>query len=89
MSKTIFVGNIPYGAMEAEIRELFARFGTVQNVRFIMDYKKGRFRGFGFVTMPEADATVAMAELPGTKFQGRQLKISEAQASEEQKRYSA
>ena len=89
MTKSLFVGNIAYGAMEEEIRDLFARCGTVQSVHFIMDYNKGRFRGFGFGTMPDKDAEVAIAELDGTAFQGRQLKVSEAKSTDQQKRYSA
>ena len=89
MSTSIFIGNIPYGAMEAEIRELFSAFGTVQSVHFVMDYNKGRFRGFGFVTMPRQEALVAITKLDGAEFQGRHLKVSEAQPSAEGKRQSA
>ncbi|MGC9451009.1 MAG: RNA recognition motif domain-containing protein [Oceanipulchritudo sp.] len=89
MSKSLFIGNIPYGAMESEIRELFSRAGTVQKVRFIMDYRKGRFRGFGFVTMPDGDAVVAQAELDGVEFQGRHLKVSPAREVPGENRYSA
>ena len=89
MSKSLFVGNIPYGAMECEIRELFSTCGTVQNVRFIMDYKKGRFRGYGFVTMPDEDAILALEELNGAAFQDRTLKVREARAPLEESRNSA
>lgn len=89
MSTSIFIGNIPYGAMEAEIRDLFSTCGSVQNVHFVMDYKKGRFRGFGFVTMPEQEAEEAITKLNGAEFQGRHLKVSEAQPSAEKTRQSA
>jgi RNA recognition motif-containing protein len=89
MSTSIFIGNIPYGAMEAEIRDLFSTCGTVQDVHFIMDYRKGRFRGFGFVTMPKKDAALAISKLNGVEFQGRNLKVSEAQPGAESKRHSA
>ena len=82
MSKSLFVGNIAYGAMEREIQELFATCGTVQDVRFIMDHHKGRFRGFGFVNMPDQDAETAVHRLNGEEFQGRQLKVSIAQPSQ-------
>jgi RNA recognition motif-containing protein len=75
--------------MEAEIRELFSTCGTVLNVHFVMDYKKGRFRGFGFVTMPRQEAQVAIGKLDGAEFQGRHLKVSEAQPSADSKRQSA
>lgn len=89
MTKSLFVGNIAYGAMEKEIRELFSTYGTVQNVRFVIDHQKGRFRGFGFVTMPDRDADVAILKLHGAEFQGRSLKVSEAKASADARRQTA
>jgi len=80
MSKSIFVGNIPYGAMEAEIGELFSQFGTVEKVNFIMDWQNGRFRGFGFVIMPESEAETAIESLNGHEFGGRQLKVNAARS---------
>ena len=89
MSKSIFVGNIAYGAMEKEIKELFSAVGTVQSVHFIMDPRKGRFKGYGFVTMPDKDAEVAIGQLDGAEFQGRTLKVSAARAVEDADRRSA
>lgn len=78
MSLSLFVGNIPYGAMEKEIREHFSTCGTVQNVRFIIDKNRGRFRGFGFVTMSAPDAEKAIERLDKSEFQGRRLIVSKA-----------
>ena len=83
MSKSLFVGNIAYGAMECEIRELFSRHGTVQQVRFVMDHRKGRFRGFGFVTMADKDVDHAIEELDGAEFQGRRLQVKLARSMAE------
>jgi RNA recognition motif-containing protein len=89
MSSSLFVGNIAYGAMEKEIEALFSQYGTVQDVRFIMDYQKGRFRGFGFVTMPKQEAATAIRELNKTEFQGRTLIVKEARQSPDAQRRSA
>jgi len=80
MSTSLFVGNIAYGAMEREVEELFSTYGAVENVHFIIDHSKGRFRGFGFVTMSASDAKSAIEKLHGTEFQGRTLKVSESTA---------
>ena len=80
--KSIYVGNLFYGAMEAEVRELFSVYGEVVSVRFIIDWKKGRFRGFGFVEMPEADAEKAIAALNNKPFQGRPLRVRAAQEAQ-------
>ncbi len=78
MSMSLFVGNIPYGAMEQEIRELFSDHGTVEDVHFVMDHRRGRFRGFGFVRMPDEEARAAIEKLHSAEFQGRPLIVSEA-----------
>ena len=80
MTKSLFVGNIPYGAMEAEIAEHFSQIGPVHDVHFVMDYRKGRFRGFGFVTMDEGLAEEALGKMDGSQFQGRSLKVTKAKA---------
>jgi RNA recognition motif-containing protein len=78
MQQTLFVGNIPYGALESELSAHFERIGPVHEVKFIIDWKRGRFRGYGFVTMDTADATQALEKLSGIKFQDRILALSRA-----------
>jgi RNA recognition motif-containing protein len=45
----------------------------------ITDRETGRPRGFGFVEMSSADASRAMQALNGTDFDGRPLRVNEAQ----------
>ena len=80
MTKSLFVGNIPYGAMEQEIKDFFATCGAVHEVKFVMDYRKGRFRGFGFVTMDAGNADKALIRMDGAEFQGRTLKVTPAES---------
>ena len=61
------------------MRALFATHGTVEKVSLISDRDTGRPRGFGFVEMSNADASRAMQALNGAEFEGRALKVSEAQ----------
>jgi RNA recognition motif-containing protein len=75
----IYVGNLPFSATEAQVRYLFAAHGTVDKVSLVNDRETGRPRGFGFVEMPNADATRAMQALDGKDFGGRPLKVNEAQ----------
>lgn len=79
MVKSIYVGNIPFGATEDEIRNMFAQYGEVQSIKFINDRETGRFRGFGFVEMNEEDAKAAITALNGAQVGGRSLRINEAQ----------
>jgi RNA recognition motif-containing protein len=61
---------------------LFAKHGTVEKVALITDRETGRPRGFGFVEMSNADASRAMQALNGADFDGRALKVNEAQDRE-------
>lgn len=75
----LYVGNLPFTATEDAVRALFAPHGTVEKLDLITDRDTGRPRGFGFVEMSNADASRAMAALNGKDFDGRALKINEAQ----------
>ena len=76
------VGNLPFTATDEAVRALFSTRGTVEKVSLITDRDTGRPRGFGFVEMSNADASRAMHALNGTDFEGRPLKVSEAQDRE-------
>ena len=78
----LYVGNLPFTATDEAVRTLFSPHGTVEKVSLITDRDTGRPRGFGFVEMSNADASRAMQALNGTDFNGRALKVSEAQDRE-------
>ncbi|HEY6923907.1 MAG TPA: RNA-binding protein [Steroidobacteraceae bacterium] len=75
----LYVGNLPFTATEEGVRALFSKKGTVEKVSLITDRETGRPRGFGFVEMSNADASRAMQALNGADFDGRALKVNEAQ----------
>ena len=75
----LYVGNLPFTATDDGVRTLFSQHGTVEKVSLITDRDTGRPRGFGFVEMPNADAARAMQALNGTEFEGRALRVNEAQ----------
>jgi RNA recognition motif-containing protein len=78
VAKNIYVGNLPWSASEADIRELFEQHGPVQEVTIITDRETGRSRGFAFVLMDEEVAQEAIDALNGTDFGGRALRVNEA-----------
>jgi RNA recognition motif-containing protein len=75
----LYVGNLPFTATEDAVRALFAPHGTIETLSLISDRETGRARGFGFIEMSAADASRAMQALNGKDFDGRALKINEAQ----------
>ena len=74
----IYVGNLPFSATEAQVRDLFAQHGAVESVALPADRETGRPRGFGFVEMPQAEAAKAIEALNGFSMGGRQLRVNEA-----------
>jgi len=83
MSVRLFVGNLPYDATEAELRELFAPVGQLSYVTFPIDRESGRPRGFAFVDFGDrTQADEAIKKFNGTSFKGRALAINEARARE-------
>jgi len=77
--KKIYVGNLPWSASEAEVRDFFAKYGEVHSVAVITDRETGRSRGFGFVEMDDSDAERAINEANGQDMAGRPLRVNEAQ----------
>lgn len=75
----IYVGNIPRGVTENELRELFQAFGEISSASVIKDKFSGESRGFGFVEMPnKEEAQKALSSLNGKDFKGRPLTVNEA-----------
>ena len=75
----IYVGNLPKATNEEAVKELFAEYGEVTEVKLIKDQYTGELRGFGFITMPsKADAQKAMQEINGKELEGRTLVVNEA-----------
>ena len=83
MSKTLFVGNLPFNTTEQILRETFAKHGEVQAARIITDRETGRSRGFGFVEMADADADAAVEGLNGFELSGRAITVNEAKPRDE------
>ncbi len=83
MNTKLFVGNLSYDTTETDLQDLFGQHGAVTEVRLMMDRDTNRPRGFGFVTMADADgATAAIAALNGYSLDGRQLSVNEARPME-------
>ena len=79
MSKTLYLGNIPYTATEDEISGIFSAHGEVKEVRIITDRETGRSRGFAFVEIEGEDVTAVIEALDGADYGGRTLRVNEAQ----------
>lgn len=88
MTKSLYVGNLPWSATEAEVRNLFSEHGEVISVKLVSDRETGRARGFGFVEMESSAAQTAVQALDNFSFNGRNLKVNEARPKEERPSFS-
>ena len=83
----LYIGNLPFSATDADLREVFGAHGTVTDAIVMMDRTTGRSRGFGFVTFstPE-EGKAAIAALSGADMGGRNLTVNEARPMEDRPR---
>ena len=84
MAVRLFVGNMPYGATEADLRAHFATVGDPSQVVIPVDRETGRPRGFAFVEyLDRTLAEEAVTRFNQQPFMGRSLAVSEARPREE------
>ena len=84
MSVRLFIGNLPYAANEAELREHLSGVGAPTQVVLPVDRETGRPRGFAFVDYADRGiAEEAIRRFNQQPFKGRPLAVSEARPREE------
>ena len=84
MSVRLFIGNLPYAASEAELRQHLSSVGEPSQVVLPMDRETGRPRGFAFVDYADrAVAEAAIKQFDQQPFKGRPLAVSEARPRED------
>lgn len=84
MSVRLFIGNLPYAASEAELREHLSSVGEPTQIVLPVDRETGRPRGFAFVDYADrAVAEAAISRFDQQPFKGRPLAVSEARPRED------
>jgi cold-inducible RNA-binding protein len=80
----LYVGNLSFNTSDPDLRDLFAQYGTVEDVHLVTDRGTGRSRGFAFVTMSSAaEGQAAITALEGKQVDGRNLTVNEARPKAE------
>lgn len=89
--RSILVKSLPYDAKVEEVREIFARYGEINDVYLPRDFHTRYFikliffiirrqRGFGFVEFAKReDAEEALEQLNGYKMGDREIQLQIAQ----------
>lgn len=76
----IFVIGLPYDLDDAELEEIFEKFGKVTSAKVTLDRETGKSRGFGFVEMPNAEeAKDAIESLNDISLGKKPLVVKEAE----------
>jgi len=84
MEAKLYVGNLPYTTVDADLQTLFSQAGTVKSAQVIRDRASGRSKGFGFVEMSSAEeAQSAITMFHGKDYSGRPLTVNLARPREE------
>lgn len=76
----IFVAGLPPDLDDAELEEIFEKFGTIASAKVVIDRETGKSKGFGFVDMPnEAEAKDAIESLNDISLGRKPLVVKPAE----------
>ncbi|GAB4093674.1 RNA recognition motif domain-containing protein [Flaviaesturariibacter terrae] len=76
----LFVAGLPYDMDDAELTEIFEKFGPLNSAKVAIDKETGKSRGFGFVDMQnEQDGLDAIEHLKDIAFGKKQLIVKKAE----------
>lgn len=76
----IFVAGLPYDLDDAELEEIFEKFGTVASAKVAIDKETGKSKGFAFVDMPvKEEAQDAIENLNDVSLGKKPLVVKEAE----------
>lgn len=74
-SGVVYVGHIPHGFYEDEMRKFFSQFGLVKRLRLSRSRKTGSSKGYAFIEFEYEDvAKIAAETMDNYLFYGRLLK---------------
>ena len=85
MTKSLFVGNLPWSVTEEELKAKFEEHAKVLAARVVTDKISGRSKGFGFVEVEDADAEKVITAMNGQKIGEREIVVNEARPRTERR----
>lgn len=76
----LFVAGLPYDLDDAELMEIFEKFGVVNSAKVAIDKETGKSRGFGFVDMAQdKDGREAIEHLNDISLGKKPLVVKQAE----------
>nr|XP_045586119.1 polyadenylate-binding protein 2-like [Procambarus clarkii] len=73
--RSIYVGNVDYGATAEELAQHFQGCGFVNKVTILTNKYNGHPKGFAYMEFAEKDSVEVAMALDDSLFRGRQLKV--------------
>ncbi|KAG9575708.1 RNA-binding domain-containing protein, partial [Aureobasidium melanogenum] len=74
-SRSVFVGNVDYGASPEEIQAHFGSCGPINRVTILLDKFTGHPKGYAYVEFQEPSLVANAIVLNESVFRGRNLKV--------------
>jgi RNA recognition motif-containing protein len=79
----LLIRNLARTTTEAELKELFEQYGTVQSCNVVADKITGGSKGFAFVEMPKTgEAKAAMQNLNNRTVANNKIRVKKAEKKE-------
>ena len=80
-ARSVFVGNVDYGAGVDELQAHFMTCGTINRITILTDKWTGRPKGFAFIEFAEEESVDNALLLNDSLFRNRQLKVTTKRAN--------
>merc|ERR1719242_1086214 len=74
-SRSIYVGNVDYGATAEELEQHFHGCGSINRVTILCNKFDGNPKGFAYVEFTDKDSVDTAMALDDSLFRGRQIKV--------------
>jgi len=73
--RSVYVGNVDYGATAEELEQHFHGCGAIQRVTILCNKFNGSPKGFAYVEFTDKDSVDTAMALDDSLFRGRQIKV--------------
>ncbi|KAL1995020.1 hypothetical protein VTN49DRAFT_1207 [Thermomyces lanuginosus] len=74
-ARSVFVGNVDYGASPEEIQAHFQSCGSINRVTILLDKYTGHPKGYAYVEFAEPSLVAQALVLNDSVFRGRNIKV--------------
>jgi len=81
--RSVFVGNLPPGTSEDDLRKVFAKAGSIDAVRIVRDRDSKACKGIAFVLFRERSSVKAALNKWGADVKGRQIRVTKVEDRDE------